>query len=150
MMPQSPSKQASWDLTQFSQSPSAAASCFPESHQQSATSSLPKVILVLGKPRSHRVPNLAYRVTESPGLLMFRRKTAWNVMHEWEHYCDDGAHHQLPRAAAFWLLNSFCRGMFKLNAKFDADSLLYLLSHFECDGHTVHMLPQTPSIAPTD
>ena len=38
--------------------------------------------------------------------------------------------------------NSFHRGMFKLNAKFDADLLLYLLSHFECDGHTVHMLTQ--------
>ena len=37
-------------------------------------------------------------------------------------------------------LNSFHGGMFKLNAKFDADSLLYWLSHFECDGHTVHML----------
>ena len=32
--------------------------------------------------------------------------------------------------------------MFKLNAKFDADSLLYSLSHFECDGHTIHMLTQ--------
>ena len=32
--------------------------------------------------------------------------------------------------------------MFKLNAKFDADSLFYLLSHFECNGHTVHMLTQ--------
>ena len=39
-------------------------------------------------------------------------------------------------------LNSFCRGMFKVNAKFDADSLLYSLSHFDCDGHTVHMLIQ--------
>ena len=38
--------------------------------------------------------------------------------------------------------NSFCRGMFKFNAKFDADSLLYLLSHFECHGHTLHMLTQ--------
>ena len=38
--------------------------------------------------------------------------------------------------------NSFCRGMFKLNAKFDADLLLHLLSHFECDSHTVHMLTQ--------
>ena len=28
-------------------------------------------------------------------------------------------------------LNSFCRGMFKLHAKFDVDSLPYLLSHFE-------------------
>ena len=38
--------------------------------------------------------------------------------------------------------NSFLRGMFKLNAKFGADSLLYSLSHFECEGHTVHMLTQ--------
>ena len=39
--------------------------------------------------------------------------------------------------------NSFHGGMFKLNAKFDADSLLYLFSHFECDSHTVHMLTQS-------
>ena len=39
-------------------------------------------------------------------------------------------------------LNSFRGGMFKLNAKFDADLLLYLLSHFECDSHPVHMLLQ--------
>ena len=32
--------------------------------------------------------------------------------------------------------------MFKLNAKLDADSLFCLLSHFECIGHTVHMLIQ--------
>ena len=32
--------------------------------------------------------------------------------------------------------------MFKLNAKFGAVSLLYALSHFECDGHTVLMLTQ--------
>ena len=41
-------------------------------------------------------------------------------------------------------LNSFQGRMFKLNAKFcvHSDSLLYLLSHFECDGHTAHMLKQ--------
>ena len=39
-------------------------------------------------------------------------------------------------------LNSFCGGIFKLNSKLDAESLLYSLSHCECDGHTVHMLPQ--------
>ena len=38
--------------------------------------------------------------------------------------------------------NSFCRRIFKLNAKFDADFLLYSLSHFEWNGHTVHMLTQ--------
>ena len=52
---------------------------------------------------------------------------------------------QSPVACSCILLNhlsSFCGGMFKLNAKFDADSLLYSLSHFECDSHTVHMLTQ--------
>ena len=39
-------------------------------------------------------------------------------------------------------LNSFHRGMFKLNTKFDAYLMLYSLSHFECDSHTVHMLTQ--------
>ena len=39
-------------------------------------------------------------------------------------------------------LNSLRGGIFKLNAKFDADPLVYLLSHFECNGHTVHMLTQ--------
>ena len=38
--------------------------------------------------------------------------------------------------------NSFHRGMLKLNAKLDADCLLCWLSHFESDGHTVHMLIQ--------
>ena len=27
-----------------------------------------------------------------------------------------------------------------LNKKYDANSLFHLLSHFECDGHTVQML----------
>ena len=66
MMPQSPSKQAPWDLTQFSQLPSAAPSYFPESYQQFEISSLSKVILVLGKARSHRVPNVGCRGAESP------------------------------------------------------------------------------------
>ena len=39
-------------------------------------------------------------------------------------------------------LNSFHGGMFKVNTKSDTDSLLYLLSHFECNSHTVHMLTQ--------
>ena len=55
-------------------------------------------------------------------------------MHGQERFHDEAAHLNHP--------NSFQGGMFKLNAKFDADLLLYLLSHFECDGHTVHMLTQ--------
>ena len=45
-------------------------------------------------------------------------------------------------------LNSFHGGMFKLNAKFDADSLLYSLSHFECNSHTVQVLTQWHLLPP--
>ena len=52
---------------------------------------------------------------------------------------------QSPVAHSCRLLNQpnrFCRGVFKLNATFGANLLLYLLSHFECDGHTAYRLPQ--------
>ena len=73
---------------------------------------------------------------------MFCQKTAWDVMHEQVHCRDEAANHQLPRCGLLNHLNNFCRGMFKLNVKFDADSLLYLLRHCECASHTVHMLTQ--------
>ena len=38
--------------------------------------------------------------------------------------------------------NSVRGGMFKLNTKLGAGPLLYVLSRFECDGHTVHTLTQ--------
>ena len=44
-------------------------------------------------------------------------------------------------------LNSFHGGPFKLNAKLDADSLLYSFSHFKWDSHTVQMLIQ-PHLPP--
>ena len=74
------------------------------------------------------------------GDLMFCQ----NTLHEmWCMSCDEAANHQLPITAALLNhLNSFHKEMFKLNAKLDSDSLLHLLSHFECDGHTVHMLTQ--------
>ena len=38
--------------------------------------------------------------------------------------------------------------MFKLNIKFDADLLPYWFSHFECDGHTVHVFTQQRLLPP--
>ena len=64
-------------------------------------------------------------------------------MHEWACFHDETANHQFAQSCG--LLNhpnSFYGGVLKLNTKCDADSWLYLLSHFECDGHTVHMLTQ--------
>ena len=74
IMPQSPSKEAPWDLIQFSQSPSAALLHFPESHQWPEISSLSKVIAVLGKARHCRVPNLGCRGLSHLGDLMFCQK----------------------------------------------------------------------------
>ena len=80
---------------------------------------------------------------ESPGWLDVSPKiSARHVMHEQACCHDEPANHQLPIAAAFWILWIVSRRIFKLNAKGNADLLLYSLSHFECNGRTVHMLTQ--------
>ena len=95
-----------WDLTQFSQTPSAARSYSPESHWQSEISSLSKVILVLGKARSHRAPSLGCRGAESPGWFdVLPKNSVWDVMHEWECCHGEAANHQLPLAVSFWILS---------------------------------------------
>ena len=58
---------------------------------------------------------------------------------------------QSPVAGSCDLLNhpnSFLGGMFKLNTNFDGDLFLYLLSHFERDSHTVHVLTQWGLLPP--
>ena len=115
-----------------------------------------KVILILGKGRSCRAPILGCRGAESPGWFdVLSKNSAWAVMQEWTR-CRSGHDAgvdvllwwscQSPVAHSCGLLNhlnSFRRGIFKLNAKSDVDSLVYSLSHFECDSHnTVHMLTQ--------
>ena len=105
MMPQSPLKQAPWDLTQFSQLPLPAPSYFPESHWQSEISSLSKVILVLGRARSFRAPNVGCRGAEPPGWFDVSPKhSAGDVIHEWVCCYDEAVNRQLPIAVAFWIL----------------------------------------------
>ena len=130
MMPQSPSQQASWRLTQFSQSPSAAPSYFPESRWWSEISYLLKVILILGICRSPRAPNLGCSGAELRGWFdVSPKNSAQDMMHERARCGDEAANHHLPMAAAFWMnhQNSFHRGMLKLNAK--SDRFIALLSH---------------------
>ena len=69
----------------------------------SEISSLSKVILVLGKAKSHKPPNLGCRGVESPGWFDVSQKTAWDMMHEQVRCCDEAANHQLPVALAFWI-----------------------------------------------
>ena len=149
MTPQSPSKLAPWGFTQFSQSPSPAPSYFPESCGCSEISAISKVFLVLGKAISLRAPNLGCRGLSHLCDLMLHQNLCLR--------CD-----ALAGALLWWScrspvalscsllnnLNSFCGGMLKLNAKFDADLLLYLLSHFACDGHMAHTLTQWHLLSP--
>ena len=122
-----PFKVAPWDLTQFSQSPSAAPLYFPESHRWSEISSLSKVILILEKPEvsGHQIWSVVG--LRQLGDLMFHetpctRHDAWEGTLLWWS-C------QSPVAHSCGFLNhqnSFPGGMFKLNTKSDADLLLYL------------------------
>ena len=101
------------------------------------------MILVWGKARSHRAPNMGCSGVEPGGWFDVSPKNctrcdAWAGALSWWS-C------QSPAAHSCGLQNhpnSFRRGMLKLNAIFDGDSLLYSLSHFECNSHTVHMLTQ--------
>ena len=64
-------------------------------------------------------------------------------MQEQEHFHDAAARHQLTIAAPFKIIQIVSVVEWSgFKAKFDANVLLYLLSHFECDDHTVHMLTQ--------
>ena len=65
-----------------------------------------KVISVLGKARSFRVPNLGCWGVESPGRFDVSQKKnpSPNVRHEWAHYCGEAANHQLPIAMTFWII----------------------------------------------
>ena len=95
-----------------------------------------------GKSRRFRALHLGYRGAESPGWFDVSPKTlheTWCVSGALSWKCQSLVAHS---CGLLNHLNSFCRGMFKLNAKFDADLLLSLFSHFECYGRTVHRLTQ--------
>ena len=59
------------------------------------------MILVLGKARSHKAPNLGFSGAESPGQFNVSPKNgAGHMMHEWACCCDEAANRQLPIALA--------------------------------------------------
>ena len=63
-----------------------------------------KVILVLGKAKSCRMPNLGCWGTESPGWFYISQKdSAGDMMHE-QVPCDEAANHQLPIALAIFII----------------------------------------------
>ena len=58
-----------------------------------------------GKGRSARTPNLGGSGAESPGWFhVLPKNFAQDTMREWARCRDEAAHHQLPIAAAFWII----------------------------------------------
>ena len=78
----------------------------PLSHtSQGKISSLSKVVLVFGKARSHRAPNLGCSRAGSPGWFdVLPKNSAQDMKHEQVHCHDKAASHQWPIAAAFWII----------------------------------------------
>ena len=127
----SPLQSKQLGTSQFSQLPSAALWYFPESHWQYEISSLSKVILVLGKARSHRAPNLGCRgcwitwVT----IVLPKKSSAGDVMHEVAHCCDEAVNHELPTAVAFWTI--------RIISTEECSSLKQNLMQIRCSSHSV-------------
>ena len=101
------------------------------------------VIVVLGKATSHRVPKLDSNGAKSPGWFdVLPRISARDVRHDQMHSHSEAANHQLPRAADFQIIrilsteecSSFTQNLMQIRCS--------ILSHFEFDGHTVHMFTQ--------
>ena len=59
------------------------------------------MILVLGKARCYRAPNLGCRGAESAGRFDVLPKNSGDMMHEQACYRDEAANHQLPIAVVF-------------------------------------------------
>ena len=111
-------------------SPSAAPSYFHESHWRSEISSLSKVILVLGKARSCRAPNLGGRgLGHTSGLMLYQKNSEHNVMHEQALCPEEVANHQLPIAAAFWIIPIVSRE--------ECSSLMQNMMQIDCSTHSV-------------
>ena len=79
---------------------------------------------------------------ESPGWLdVSSKNSAGGMMHEQACCRDEAANHQLPITAASWIIQIIaveeCSSWMQILWRFIA-----LFAHFECSGHTVHMLTQ--------
>ena len=100
-----------------------------------------------GKNRSRREPNKGAESPEwfdvLPEKLCVRCDTWVSMLLWWS--CHSPVAHS---CSLLNHLNNFFGRMFKNNTTFDADSLLYFLRHFECDGHTIHILTQWHLLPP--
>ena len=95
-----------------------------------------------GKSRNHRAQILGCRGAELLGWFdVLSKNSAWDVMHEWAHCHNEATNHQLPTAAAFWVIQIVsveeCSNLTQNLMQIHRSSYSVV-----CNGHTVHMLTQ--------
>ena len=62
-------------------------------------------------------------------IWCFANKLCMDVIHEWAHCCEEAANHQLPIAAAFWII--------QIVSTKECSSLMQNLMQIYCSGHSV-------------
>ena len=102
-----------------------------------------KVILVLGKAKSCRVPNLGCRGDESPGWFdVSPKSSAQDVMHERDCCHDEAVNHQLPIAVAFWIIQTVsaeeCSSLTQICCSTPSVILNAMATQYTCSLHGVY------------
>ena len=88
--------------------------------------------------------------THSPVLILLRVCRAFfsTIFTAFVPHCHLRCTHCIVPMSLLSHPNSFCGGMSKLKAKFDANLLLYSFSYFGCNSHTVYLLTQWRLLPP--
>ena len=87
-----------------------------------------KVILILGKARSHKTPNLGCKRAESPGWFDISPKSRSDAC-EWVHFCGEATNYQLPIGTAFRII--------QIVSMEECSSLMQNLIQIHCCTHSV-------------
>ena len=83
-----------------------------------------------GKSQKSQGTQSGHRGAESPGWFdVSPKNSAWDVMHEWACCSDEAAKHQLPIAAAFWIIQVLSTG--------ECWSLMQNWMQIRCSTHLV-------------
>ena len=102
-----------------------------------------------GKARSLRAPNLGYRRAESPEWFdVSQKNSAWAMMREQMHCCDEAANHQLPIAAAFWIIrivstkecSSLMQNLMQIHCSTRSVILDAMVAQYTCSLNSVYRL----------
>ena len=107
--------------------------------------------LAKSQKRSHRVTNLSCMETESPGWFdILPKNSPWDKVHEQVCCHDEAANHQLPIAAAFWIIpvistkkcSSFMQNLMQIWWSTPSVILNVMATQYTCSLNSVY--------APTD